>query len=81
MAGTNEKKSVFAAIDIRADALMYLICDRKRAVDFIEYLEYVISHYATGKIHIILDNFSVHKARSVQAWLANHPGVKPYCLP
>lgn len=34
-----------------------------------------------GKIHIILDNFSVHQARSMQAWLAMYPKVKLYFLP
>lgn len=79
--GTSQKKSVFGALDIRTGAFIHRIFDRKRAVEFIEFLEYVVAQYPTGKIHVILDNFSVHKARSVQAWLTSHPRVKLYFLP
>jgi len=81
MPGTSQKNSVFGAKGIDTGACMHLICHRKPAVDFIEFLEHIVSHYATGKIHIILDNFNVHKVRSVQGWLANHPRAKLYSLP
>jgi hypothetical protein len=58
--GTNQKKSVSGAMDIRTGAFMHLIFDRKRAVEFI---------------------YSIHKARSVQVWLASRPRVKLYFLP
>ena len=79
--GANQKKSVSGAIDIRTGTLIHHIFDRKRAVEFIEFLEHVVAQYPTGKTHIILDNYGVHKARSVQAWLTSHPWVKPYFLP
>lgn len=37
--------------------------------------------YPTGRIHIILDNYSIHEARPVQEWLAKHPRVGLYFLP
>ena len=79
--GTNQKKSVCGALDIRTGAFIHRISDRKRATEFIEFLAYIVAQYPTGKIHIILDNFSIHKARSVQAWLASHPRVKLCFLP
>jgi transposase len=79
--GANQKKSVFGALDIRIGAFIHRMFDRKRATEFIEFLAYMVAQYPTGKIHIILDNFSTHKARSVQAWLASHPRVKLYSLP
>lgn len=45
----------------------HLIFHRKQATEFIEFLEHIVSHYPTGKVHIALHNFSVHMARSVQA--------------
>lgn len=30
---------------------------------------------------MILDNYSIHKSRAVQEWLARHPRVKLYFLP
>ncbi len=80
--GTNHKKSVFGAMDIRTGAFIHRIFDRKRAAEFIEFLDHtVVAQYPTGKTHIILYNFSVHKARSVQAWLTSRPGVNLYFLP
>ncbi|MEA4884413.1 MAG: IS630 family transposase [Clostridia bacterium] len=79
--GTSQKKSVFGAMDIRTGAFMHLIFDRKRAVEFIEFLGHIVAKYPTGKIHVILDNYSIHKARSVQVWLASRPRVKRYFLP
>lgn len=81
MPGTNRKKSVFGAMDIRTGALIHLIFDRKRALEFIEFLEHIVSYYSAGKIHIILYNFGVPKARRVKVWLASNPRVKLYFLP
>lgn len=79
--GTNSKKSIFGALDIRTGKWLYRIFDHKRTEQFIEFLNHVISSYPTGKIHIILDNFSIHKAKAVQEWLASHPRVRLYYLP
>lgn len=79
--GTNSKKSIFGALDIRTGKWLYRILDHKRTEQFIEFLNYVTSFYPTGMIHIILDNFSIHKAKAVQEWLASHPRVRLYHLP
>ncbi|NPV54810.1 MAG: hypothetical protein HPY71_15060 [Firmicutes bacterium] len=56
--------------------------NRKRTTEFIEFLNHIVSFYPTGKIHIILDNYSIHKAKLVQEWLTSHPRVKLlYYLP
>jgi hypothetical protein len=65
--GANQKNSVFGALGVRIGALIHRIFGRKRATEFIEFLAYIVARYPTGKIHIILGNFSIHKARSVQA--------------
>lgn len=79
--GTNRKKSIFGALDIRTGKWLDRIFDWKRTEQFIEFLNYVTSFYPTGKIHIILDSFSIHKAKAVQEWLASHPRVRLYHLP
>ena len=78
---TNQKKSVFGALDIRSGGFIHQVFDRKRSVEFIKFLECIASRYPTGRIHIILDNYSIHKSRAVQEWLARHPRVKLYFLP
>lgn len=79
--GTNQKKSIFGASDIRTGSFIYHIFDRKRSAQFIEFLKCIASRYPTGRIHIVLDNYSIHKSRAVQEWLAKHPRVKLYFLP
>ncbi|MGI5927225.1 MAG: IS630 family transposase [Thermacetogeniaceae bacterium] len=78
--GTNSKKSIFGALDIRTGKWIYQIFDLKRKEQFIESLDHIITLYPTGRIHIILDNYSTHKARLVKEWLTNHPRVKLYYL-
>jgi hypothetical protein len=79
--GTNQKKSIFGASDIRTGSFIYQIFDRKRSVEFIEFFECIASRCPTGRIHMILDNCSIHKSRAVREWLAKHPRVKLYFLP
>lgn len=74
--GSNQKKSVFGALDIRKGGFIHREFDRKRSVEFIEFLEHVVLRYPTGKIHITLDNYSIHKSRAVKEWLAKNPRVK-----
>lgn len=54
------------ALNIRTCGFIRLILDRKRSIEFIEFLEYTAVQYPTGRIHMILDNYSIRKARSVQ---------------
>jgi len=79
--GANHRRSLFGALDIRTRGFICLIFDRKRSAELIVFLEYTAVHYPTGRIHIILDSYSIHKARSVQEWLAKHPRAKLYFLP
>ena len=79
--GTNDRRSIFGALDIRTGKWVYQIFDRKRKEQFIEFLNHIASLYPTGRIHIILDNYSIHKAKIVQEWLTSHPRVKLYYLP
>ena len=78
---TNEKRSIFGALNIHTGQWIYRIFDRKRTAEFIEFLNHIVSFYPTGKIYIILDNYSIHKAKLVQEWLTSHPRVKLYYLP
>ena len=62
--GANQKKSVFGALDHCIGAFIHRVFDRKRATEFLEFLAYIVAQYPTERIHIILDNFSIHEARS-----------------
>jgi transposase len=68
--GQNAKRAVFGALDARTGALHTLIRERKRAVDFIAFLERLAQAYPSGTVVLILDNVRTHDAKLVRAWLA-----------
>ena len=68
--GRNAKRAVFGALDARTGALQYALRERKRAVDFVAFLEQLARAYPTGELVLVLDNVITHDAKLVRAWLA-----------
>jgi transposase len=67
--------NLLAAFDTRTGQVIGRCDDRKRQVEFIDFLEELERQIpATIRtIHVVLDNVRVHKGKQVQAWLAHHP--------
>ena len=68
--GQNAKRAVFGALNARTGQLHYLIRPRKRAVDFVAFLEEVARAYPVGGVVLVLDNVVTHDAKLVRQWLA-----------
>jgi len=68
--GQNRKRAVFGALDARTGALQYALRERKRAVDFVAFLEQLARAYPAGDLVLVLDNVITHDAKLVRAWLA-----------
>jgi transposase len=68
--GRNRKRAVFGALDARTGALQSAIRERKRAIDFVAFLEQLARAYPSGDVALVLDNVSTHDAKLVRAWLA-----------
>jgi transposase len=68
--GQNRKRAVFGALDARTGALQYALRERKRAVDFVAFLEQLARAYPVGEVVLVLDNVVTHDAKLVRAWLA-----------
>ncbi len=79
--GTNRKRSVFGALDLETGQWHYQIVPRKRAVEFLAFLDQLTSAYPGRSLYLVLDNASIHKAKAVQAWVADHPRVHLLYLP
>lgn len=77
----DSRKSIFGATDIRTGKWLCQIFDRKRQERFIDFLTHIVRLYPTERIQIILDNYSIHKTRLLEEWLASHPRVRLYYLP
>lgn len=84
--GQNEKRHLAGAYDPAHQRLVYVIGDRKATWLFLNLLRALLDAFRWARrIHLILDNYVIHKSRLTQAWLGRH-GAKlrlhflpPYC--
>ena len=68
--GQNAKRAIFGALHARTGRLHYLVRPRKRAVDFVAFLEQLAQAYPTDAVYLVLDNVVTHDAKLVRQWLA-----------
>jgi len=70
----NGTTTLFAALNVLDGKVIGRNMQRHRHQEFIRFLNAVEREVPKGKaIHVILDNYAVHKHPKVRAWLARHP--------
>jgi transposase len=74
---------LFAGFDTRTGQVYGYTARRKRAIEFIAFLEHLdaMIDAAKRRIYVVLDNVSYHKAKAVKAWLSAHPRFHLVFLP
>jgi len=84
--GKNEKRYLAGAYEPLHDRLVYVEGDRKASWIFLNLLRALIETYEDAEIiHVILDNYIIHKSRVAHAWLAEFGErvrlhfLPPYC--
>ena len=84
--GNNEKRHLAGAYEPLHDRLVYVEGERKASWIFLNLLRALIETYGDAEtIHVILDNYIIHKSRVTQAWLAEFGErlrlhfLPPYC--
>ncbi len=66
--------NLFAALEVATGAIHGKMTERKRRVEFLEFMDKLVAQWPTDKeIHVILDNYCIHK--KCDAWLEAHPNV------
>ena len=74
--GKNRKAYLAGALDARSGRLHVVRGERKNARLFLDLLEMLVRrHPAARRIHVVLDNYAIHKGRQAQAWLRDR-GVR-----
>ncbi len=69
--GNNEKRYLAGAYEPRHERLVYVAGERKTSWLFLHLLRALLESYRSARtIHVILDNFVIHKSRVTRAWLA-----------
>lgn len=85
--GQNEKRYLAGAQDAASGQMIWVESDKKDSLLFIRLLWELTQHYPTAqKIHVILDNYSIHSTQQVELSLATPEGQRielhflpPYC--
>jgi transposase len=72
--------NLFAALEVATGAIRTQTTQKKRRVEFLEFMNHLVSDLPQGReIHVILDNYCIHKKND--AWLATHPNVQFHFTP
>ncbi len=80
--GQNQKRYVFGGLNAVTGQVTYTISTRKRADGFITWLMLLAKRYATADvIHVICDNYAIHKTAAVKAMLAQIQKIRLHFLP
>jgi putative transposase len=79
--GTNKKKAIFGGLDVLNGECFYHICDKKRTVEFTEYLSLIEQTHPVGAITIVADNGPAHISKCTAKWSEKHPRMKLLFLP
>lgn len=69
---TGGVRHMFAALDLASGQLFYRFRDRKRSTEFLGFLRQLRTRFPDGRLHVVCDNFSPHRTRTVADWCAAH---------
>ena len=82
--GRNEQRHLAGALDLRTGHVQYRLWFRKVNGLFLDLLNVLDSAYPArrwDRIYVVADNVKIHKAKSVQRWLGQHPRFRLLFLP
>lgn len=74
--------SLYAALDVKTGKVQGKTAARHTSQEFVSFLGEVVSQCRPKQeVHIVLDNLSAHKTKTVQAFLTEHPNVTLHFTP
>ena len=72
--------TLFAAFDVACGTVVARHYQRRRRIEFLDFMNRVVADHAGREIHVILDNLNTHKPKR-DAWLARHKNVHFHFTP
>ena len=70
----NGTTSLFAALDVATGKVIGQCNRRHRSVEFRKFLDHVEANVPPDlEIHIVMDNYSTHKTKTIRDWFARRP--------
>ena len=80
--GQNEKAYLAGTLDARDGTILWVGDTRKNSALFVQMLKQLTEHYAGAKqIHVILDNYGIHRSHETRAALRLLPRIRLHFLP
>jgi transposase len=72
--------TLFAALDVATGMVKAGHYNRRRRIEFLDFMNRVLEDHPGKELHVILDNLSTHKPKR-DMWLAKHPNVHFHYTP
>jgi transposase len=72
--------TLFAALNVATGQIKAGHYRRRRRVEFVDFMNQVVTDYPEQEIHVILDNLNTHKPKK-DRWLRQHPRVHFHFTP
>jgi putative transposase len=82
--GTNEKRYLAGALDMRSGTIVHRVWWRKTHglfLDLLQALDHTYPAFQFSHLYVVVDNYKIHKAHAVEQWLAAHPRFELLFLP
>ncbi len=72
--------TLFAALEVATGKVTGRHYKRRRRIEFLDFMNWVVADYPEREIHVVLDNLSTHKPKR-DLWLARHRNVHFHYTP
>jgi transposase len=76
----NGTSTLFAAFEVATGKVTAAHKNRRRRVEFLDFMNDVVAAYPERELHVILDNLNTHKPKN-DRWLTRHPKVRFHFTP
>lgn len=76
----NGTSTLFAAFEVATGKVTATHKNRRRRVEFLDFMNDIVASHPDTAIHVILDNLSTHKPKN-DRWLKRHPNVHFHFTP
>jgi transposase len=76
----NGTTTLFAAFEVATGKVSAAHKNRRRRVEFLDFMNDIVAAYPERELHVILDNLNTHKPKN-DRWLQRHPKVRFHFTP
>lgn len=76
----NGTTTLFAAFEVATGKVSVAHKNRRRRIEFLDFMNDVVAVYPERELHVILDNLNTHKPKN-DRWLKRHPKVRFHFTP